>query len=173
MLLYYTMYSIARKFIWGVRFEIALFLVLTAGLALWGFPSTYSIATLGAFFIIAVLLNSTFISLGISKGLGDVRRDYLSALLVAVVIALLAIWSVSLESIFFISAFLAFLLYAWDSRILAALALAALASCPFLLSFNQNALAEQMAVYAYFFLVMTVALQIVEYKRHPNEYAKD
>jgi len=27
-----------------------------------------------------------------------------------------------------------------------------------------------MAVYAYFFLVMTVVLQIVEYKRHPELY---
>jgi len=40
-----------------------------------------------------------------------------------------------------------------------------LASCPFLLSFKKDELAEKMAVYAYFFLVMTVVLQIVEYRR--------
>ncbi len=167
------MYSIARKFVWGVRLEIILFFVLLAGLALWDFPFAYSIATFAAFLAIVIPLNTPVISRGISKGLRDVRRDYLSAMLVAVTIILLAIWSVSLESIFFIAVFLSFLLYAWDSRILAACALASLASCSFLLSFNQNALAEQMAVYAYFFLVMTVALQIVEYKRHQNEYAKD
>jgi len=69
--------------------------------------------------------------------------------------------------------FLLFSVYEWDNRIIGVLALLALASCPVLLSFRQDVWAETMAVYAYFFLVMTVALQIVEYKRHPDEYAED
>lgn len=69
--------------------------------------------------------------------------------------------------------FLLFLVYEWENRVIGVLALLALASCPFLLSFNQNALAEQMAVYAYFFLVMTVVLQIIEYKRRPEEFKEE
>jgi uncharacterized membrane protein len=66
-----------------------------------------------------------------------------------------------------------FLVYEWENRIIAFLALVSLASCPVLLSFKKDALAETMAVYAYFFLVMTVVLQIVEYKRHPNRFPDD
>ena len=69
--------------------------------------------------------------------------------------------------------FLAFLLYDWDNRVIGTFAILSLITCPVLLSFNQSALAETMAVYAYYFLVMTVVLQIVEFKQHPNEYAKD
>jgi hypothetical protein len=66
--------------------------------------------------------------------------------------------------------FLAFALYELDNRVIGVLALISLATCPFLLQFKQDALAEQMAVYAYFFLVMTVVLQIIEFKRHPELY---
>ena len=61
--------------------------------------------------------------------------------------------------------FLLFLIYGWENRIIAFLALISLASCPFLLSFKKDELAETMAVYTYFFLVMTVVLQTVEYRR--------
>src|SRR5437016_833192 len=64
--------------------------------------------------------------------------------------------------------FLAFLLFAWDTRIPGVLALLFLASCPVLLIFHLDTRAEQSAVYAYYFLVMTVVLQIVEYKRKPE-----
>lgn len=62
--------------------------------------------------------------------------------------------------------FLLFLVYEWENRIIGVLAIVAIASCPLLLSFQQDDLAETMAVYAYFFFVITVTLQIVEYKRH-------
>ena len=61
--------------------------------------------------------------------------------------------------------FLFFLVYEWENRIIAFLALISLASCPVLLSLKKDDIAETMAVYAYFFLVMTVVLQIIEYKR--------
>jgi|SRR3989344_9056286 len=91
----------------------------------------------------------------------------------ALVLAGLFFWLYGLSAGLLWLLFLLFLVYEWENRIIGVLALLALASCPILLSFNQNAWAETMAVYAYFFLVMTVALQIVEYKRHPNEHAKD
>ncbi len=68
----------------------------------------------------------------------------------------------------FWSVFLAFLFFRWDNRILGAVAILLLTSCPILLSIDQDAIAEEMAVYAYYFLVMTVALQIIELKRKPK-----
>ena len=56
--------------------------------------------------------------------------------------------------------FLLFLFYGWDSRVVAGGALLYLASCPFLLSFKQDAWAEAMAVQAYFFLVMPALVSI-------------
>jgi len=64
--------------------------------------------------------------------------------------------------------FLAFAFYDWDNRIIGVMALISLASCPFLLQFKQDVYAEQMAVYAFFFLTMVVTLQLIEYKRHPE-----
>jgi hypothetical protein len=69
--------------------------------------------------------------------------------------------------------FLIFALYGWESRIICVMALLCLATCPFLLHFKKDILAEQVAVYAFFFLVMTVVLQIIEYKRHPKIYKDD
>lgn len=69
--------------------------------------------------------------------------------------------------------FLLFLVYEWENRIIGVLALISLATCPILLSLNQNALAEIMAQYAYFFLVMTVTLQIIEFKRHPERFEEE
>ena len=166
------MWAIAQRaihFVYAVWLELVLFFILTALLALWGFPLVYSTVIFALFFVVVVPLNSTLVSHGILRGIVDIRHDRWSVWLIVVGVALLVIWHLSLDSIFF-------LLYKWDSRIIAAGALIALASCPVLLIINTpdtNTWAETMAVYAYFFLVMTVALQIVEYKRHPNEHAKD
>ncbi len=80
-------------------------------------------------------------------------------------------WGISAGLLWFL--FLAFALYDWDNRAIGVIALISLTSCPFLLSFKQDAMAETMAVYAYFLLVMTVALQIIEYKRHPELFKDD
>ena len=69
------------------------------------------------------------------------------------------------DTAFFWSLFLAFLFFAWDSRYVGALAILALTACPILLSLDLQEYAEQMAVYAYYLLVITVVLQIIEYKR--------
>lgn len=51
------------------------------------------------------------------------------------------------------------------SRIAAGLALFFLASCPVLLIFKNEALAETFAIYAYYFLVITVVGEILSLKR--------
>jgi len=69
--------------------------------------------------------------------------------------------------------FLAFAFYDWDNRVIGVLALISLTSCPFLLEFNQDVIAEQMATYAFFFLTIVVVLQLIEYKRHTELFIKD
>lgn len=93
--------------------------------------------------------------------------------MLAFVLASLFLWLFGISAGLLWFLFLMFLFYDWDNRIIGVLALISLASCPFLLQLKQDVIAEQMAVYAYFFLVMTVVLQIVEYKRHSEELNKE
>lgn len=64
---------------------------------------------------------------------------------------------------------LASVLFIFKSRIPAVLALVLLAACPFLLMFKKDATAEVMAIYAYYFLVITVMTQIAEYIKEGKE----
>ncbi len=61
------------------------------------------------------------------------------------------------------------ILFVIESRIAAGIALLFLTSCPILLIFKKEAMAEQMAIYAYYFLVITVVVQIREYLREEKE----
>ncbi len=69
--------------------------------------------------------------------------------------------------------FVAFAVYDWDSRIVGVMALASLSSCPVLLYLERDDLAETMAVYAFFFLVITVTLQIIELKHYPERFPEE
>lgn len=59
-------------------------------------------------------------------------------------------------------------LFIVNSRYSAAAALIFLAACPFLLIFKKDVLAENSAIYAYYFLVITVLTQIREFKKDKN-----
>ena len=80
----------------------------------------------------------------------------------AVSVAAYFLWGLSSAILWLL--FLAFLVYGWENRIIAACALICLVGCPFLLASKAEALTEQVTVYAYFFLVMTVILQIIDYR---------
>lgn len=71
------------------------------------------------------------------------------------------------------SVFLLFAYYDWENRIVGVFALLSLVSCPVLLQLKRDDQAEVMAVYAYFFLAMTVGLQLIEYKRFPERFPED
>jgi hypothetical protein len=58
---------------------------------------------------------------------------------------------------------LAAFLYVLDSRIPAGLALLFLVACPISIAFKREALAEALAIYAYYFLVIAVVSQVIEY----------
>ncbi len=148
--------------------EIVLFVILGFLMMLWEAGLELSGIVLFVYFISIIGLNSRYVQWGIARGLGDMRRDALSFALLIIFLTLLIIWEFKTESIFFLITFSAFLLYGWDSRVVAGGALVSLASCPFLLIVGEDAFAEQMAVYAYYFLVMTVVLQIIEFKLHPE-----
>ncbi len=153
--------------------EEILFLVIVVFLVVQQ-PDPVAILTIVISYIVLILLlNSTFFSRGAIIGLGDIPRVPVYGILVLMSIALLFIWQFSYEAIIFLTIFIIFAVYGWDSRIITTGALIFLASCPFLLIFKQNPLAEQMAVYAFFFLTMTVVLQIIEHKRFPGRYSED
>ncbi len=103
------------------------------------------------------------INAGFERAFRDLDKKKARGIL-ALIIATLFGWQFGLVAGANWLIFLLFLFYAWDSRVIAGGALLYLASCPFLLSFKQDAWAETMAVQAYFFLVMTVVLQMVEYR---------
>jgi hypothetical protein len=98
----------------------------------------------------------------------DISRKNLHTILLIIILTLFLIWKFSIETVILWMIFFTFLLYKWDSRILVGVVLAFLASCPILLIFKKEDIAEQMAIYAYCFLAMTVVLQVVEFKKHPE-----
>lgn len=86
----------------------------------------------------------------------------------AILIIELTLTSYGLEDISVAAIGLAFvssLVWRKDSRFSVAVALLSLVACPFLLITNNSSLAEQMAIYAYLWLVAGVLLQIIEYIR--------
>ncbi len=114
----------------------------------------------------------SYIKQAIKIVLDDVRsKKWRGLIALALAIGAYFVWGLSSSLLWLL--FLLFLVYKWDNRIIGVFALISLATCPFLLSLKKEALAETMAVYAYFFLVMTVVLQIVEYKRHPDRFPEE
>lgn len=76
------------------------------------------------------------------------------------------------ESAIFWTIFLAFGKFEWDNKIVGGAAIFFLALCPLSLSLQLDLLAEQFAIYAYYFLVMTVVLQAIEYWKYPDRFAE-
>ena len=91
------------------------------------------------------------------------KRDYLK--FVSILLILIYSLSKGINPInFFILAYaLVSILFVIESRIAAGIALLFLTSCPILLIFKKEAMAETIAIYAYYFLVITVITQIREY----------
>lgn len=71
---------------------------------------------------------------------------------------------VNLTAGFFWTVFFLFALFKLDSKYVGQAALVCLVCLPFLLALGKDPVAEQLAVYAFFLLTITVALQIIELK---------
>ena len=158
-------YAFAKTY----RLEIA-FLCLAIGfLALWKFPGLFPVLAFFGCVLIVLGVNDNRLKRAAQKDFADILRRPLLGITVIVFSLLLLIWHVAFMAVLFFAIFSSFLLYDWDNRILAFCALFFLTACPFLLVFKQENLAETAAECAFFFLVVTVALQIIEFKRRPGK----
>ncbi|MEI6490864.1 MAG: hypothetical protein WCO16_03865, partial [bacterium] len=79
----------------------------------------YVVNVLLGYVLIVLLLNKTFLYKGIRKGLGDIKKERWYWLIILIIVTLLFIWQFSFESIIFLTLFVAFSFYGWDSRIIA------------------------------------------------------
>ncbi len=159
----------ALHFLQQHELELLFLIVLAVISFMWSFtPEELLIAAIG-YAVVVLSVNDSIIRQGLVKGAQDARRESLTSVLLMIALALMFIWNFGYTTIFFIFVFLAFAVYRWDSRIIATGAILSLASCPVLLILSQESTAETMAVYAYYFLIMTVALQILEYKSTARE----
>jgi len=95
-----------------------------------------------------------------------VHNKYLAILLTLIFILLF--WKASPTLTILYVIFLLFLLNKWDSRITIFLAMVCVAFCPFLIILKKESLAENFAIFAYYFFLFTVLLQIFEFKRKKN-----
>ena len=107
----------------------------------------------------------------IYRGFRFLIKHWIKSLIVLLVFVLLALL-VNFTAAFFWSLFLAFLIMHLDSRVFIAAALMCLLACPFLLVFKYQLWAEQLAIWAYYFLALGVILQIIEFIREPEEEEK-
>lgn len=89
-------------------------------------------------------------------------------ILILAIVGMFIIWQLGIMWGLLWLVFLSFSIFEWDSWIIAFLALIFLVSCLFLTIYKKDLLAEQAAIYAFYFLVMTVVLQIVEYVGRPK-----
>jgi len=102
----------------------------------------------------------------------QVQRQPVRIAIATLITFLMGFWLGSRAGILWF-VFVLFLVYEWENRIIGGAALVSLITCPILLSLGKNDWAEEMAIYAYFFLAMTVVLQIVEFKRHPDHFKEN
>lgn len=158
----------ARKFLLeGLLFVVMLVFAIIQPLSL------FSLVTLGmAYLFVVLFVNTPLLYGGLLRGFQDMRIHYLYTCLLAIILLLSALWGFAIESVFFMVALFAFISYSWDSRILAFGALVTLSLCPILLIAKQDMYAEQIAIYAYYFLILTVIVQLVEIKRHSDKHVE-
>ena len=101
------------------------------------------------------------------------RRTWLKILLIAAVLIFAALKGVGVIDFFVLLYALVSFLFVMDSRWAAGVALLLLASCPVLLILKKDPWAESVAIYAYYFLVITVLTQIRELRRGRDPLSKD
>ena len=164
-----------KQYLINKKLEIILLAIILIILLLWNIDNKMIIFTIFLSFLLLYAWQSGLIRTGLKHlkiNKRNLKKKKLEIILLAIILILLLLWQFKIESIVLLLLFFSFLFFKWDSRFIASMALLSLASCPFLLIFKKEPAAEQMAIYAYYFLVMTVVLQIVEYKRQPGDFEK-
>lgn len=92
-------------------------------------------------------------------------RINLSIVWIIVVFFIMTSYDLTIVETLILSYFGMAIIWKWTSRISAFLALMLLVSEPFLLALKKDAMAETLAVYAFYFLVITVVQKIISLKR--------
>ncbi len=158
-----------RQLIYKNRLYIVLFIVVLILAMIWRMQVELIFGAAVFFAALAFALKREIIAKALKRVKRDIFKKKLQTILLVIILALMLMWKASYEAIALWMLFFSFLFYDWENRIIAGLALLSLASCPFLLIYKREDLAETMAIYAYYFLAMTVVLQIAELKRKPEE----
>jgi len=102
----------------------------------------------------------------------DSIKSHPYKLLIAIFLFFILKWLWGAEAGIFLGIFILFFLMKWDSRVFVFFGLIFLVTCPFLLMFEKEFVAEDMAVYAYYCLFLGVSLQLVEYWRENRQTRK-
>lgn len=116
-------------------------------------------------FTIIKSIAKNLVSPTVSKLKRLTKKNYLKIILIIVILIYTLIKGIEVINFFILAYALVSILFVIESRIAAGIALLFLTSCPILLIFKKEAMAETMAIYAYYFLVITVITQIREYWR--------
>lgn len=95
-------------------------------------------------------------------------RNWIKIFIIAVVLIFAIYYETEVIEFLILLYALMSILFILDSRYAAGAALVFLISCPFLIIFKEDAVAELSAIYAYYFLVITVITQIRELKKEGN-----
>jgi predicted membrane protein len=162
------------------KLEIILVLIIAVLMLMWKLGLDFVVLGTLAFSILLYGWKKRIIAQGFKKAKADlfkrVKEDLikkkLSTALLLIILVLLLILKFNIEPIVFLMIFFVFWLYSWENRILLGLGMFFLIICYVLLSSQKPVLAEQLGIYGYYFLIMTVLLQIFEYKNKTNSPVK-
>ena len=94
-----------------------------------------------------------------------IRHRWISLLLMVIILAFALFKEIGVIDFLVLAYALISIIFIWDSRYAAGTALVLLAACPVLLVIKKDVWAEIAAIYAYYFLVITVLTQIRELAR--------
>jgi len=97
------------------------------------------------------------------------KKNYLKIILIIVILIYILIKGIGVINFFILAYALISVLFIIESRLAAGIALLFLTSCPILLILKKEGMAETMAIYVYYFLVITVLTQIREYMKENRE----
>lgn len=121
------------------------------------------------FFLIAKQVLEILIGFAVLKIKKLKKTEYIKIGIIIIVLGYAVNNKINIINFSILAYALISVLFIVESRIAAGLALMLLVSIPFLLIVKKNEMAEQVAIYAYYFLVITVLTQIREYKKEGGE----
>ncbi|MDP3975682.1 MAG: hypothetical protein Q8P95_02080 [bacterium] len=107
--------------------------------------------------------------LGLKKAHRDLSWNKISTVLLGVLMIIL--WNlVSPQAALLWLTFAAFFLFNWDNRVIAVATLSGLIAIPFVLFWENQVLAEQLAILVYYLLGITVLLQVLNWNSQPDKF---